>query len=338
MELIQLPRAMRNRGFSGWPEVYAVSKDEPNPPLGVSYVIAEAVDFALLFRLMVPTLEKQHGYFNWPEIYESITHIPYRPLRVFQQVDNGSDGTGTTYTDGGPSTCEVSLDEQAREQATYVDLDMLTELAMVPAFMTNIRDAITVNVTNGFVWQDGYNKKTGICSGSLIERPLPRSLVILDISGSIPDGVSAGMLTLIKTITDVVSADLIVTGGSSYFYTLEEARHLDIREVRRKISFGNEAVMFYQILETHDMDYQNVITFGDSDHPGKYGGEEIFILKQKLAIERWYSFFCTPIDTYGCPSIKGAGYGRWVQQNCPTAIRIDNTDWAKYFKQRTDQW
>jgi hypothetical protein len=338
MELIQLPKAMRNRGFTGWPEVYAVSKNELNPPLGVSYVIAEEVDFALLFRLMVPTLEKQHGYFNWSEIYESITGIPYRPQRVFQQVDNGSDGTGHTYTDGGPSICEISLDEQAREEATYVDLDMLTELAMVPAFMTSIRDAITVNVTNGFVWQDGYNKKTSICSGSLVEQPMPRSLIILDISGSIPDGVAAGMLTLIKTITDVVSADLIVTGGSSYFYTLEETRQLDIREVRRKISHSNEAVMFYEILETHDMNYQNVITFGDSDHPGRFGGEQIFMLPKRPAIERWYSFFCTKVDTYGNNSSQGVGYGRWVMDNCPTAIRIDNTDWARYFKQRTDQW
>jgi hypothetical protein len=338
MELIQLPRPMRARGFTGWPQVYRISKNEETPPLGVSYIIAEQVDFALVFRLMIPTLEKQHGYFNWPEIYESITKIPYQPQRVFQREDNGSDGTGHVYTGTDPSRCSRSLDEQARDEATYVDLDMLTQLAMVPAFISDIREAITVNVTNSFHWQDGYNKKTGICTGSLTEQPQPRSLVILDISGSIPDGVSAGMLTLIKTITDVVNADLIITGGSSYFYTRDEARQLDIREVRRKVSFSNEALMFYEILKTHDMDYHNVITFGDSDHPGAFGGEAEITLKQKLSIERWYSFFCMKNDSYGTRSVKGVGYGRWVHQNCPTATRIDNTDWAKYFKMRTDEW
>ena len=342
MELIQLPRPMRNRGFSGWPEVYRVSKNEPDPPIGISYIIAEKVDFALIFRLMIPILMKQHGYFQWDEIYQSITGLPYVPQRVFFNEPTG-DSEGAAYWESDTRRCERTLDEQALGDATYVDLDMLSELAMIPAFMTDIRDAITVNVTNSFMWQDGYNKKTGVCSGSLIEQPQPRSLIILDISGSIPDGIAAGMLTLIKTMTNIVNADLIITGGSSFFYTREEARHLDIREVRDKISFANEAAMFYGILNSHDMNYQNVITFGDSDHPGNWydkNGNKAgdLVLKQTLDIRRWYSFFVSDCDTYGNDYTKGAGYGRWVHTNCPTAVRIDNTEWVKFFKKRTSEW
>jgi hypothetical protein len=337
MELIQLPKAMRNRGFTGWPQVYRVSKKEELPPPGISYVIAEEVDFALVFRLMIPNLIKQHGYFDWFEIYQGLTGQPYLGQRVYQRFDdtNGHDGEGHAYIDSDLIVHDVTLEQLSSDRATYVDLDMLSDLAMIPTFMTDIREAITVNVTNSYMWQDGYNKKTGICSGSLIEQPRARSLIILDISGSIPDGVSAGMLTLIKTMSEVTHADVIITGGSSYFYSTEEVRSLDIREVRRKINANNEAMMFYAILNSHDMDYENIITFGDSDHPAGFCDRkdlESLVFTQKISTKRWYSFFCMRHDTYGNKSEKGCGYGRWVKEANPLVERIDNTEWAKFFK------
>jgi hypothetical protein len=226
----------------------------------------------------------------------------------------------------------VTLTQQAADNATYVDLDMLTELSMIPAFMTDIREAITVNVTNSYAWQDGFNKKVGICSGSLVEQPRARSLIILDISGSIPDGVSAGMLTLIKTMSNVTHADVIITGGTSYFYSTEEVRTLDIDEVRRKINRNNEAEMFYEILGSHDMDYENIITFGDSDHPGQYNhGRTVLDFTQKITTKRWYSFYCMAHDTYGNDHTYGCGYGRWIKEAQPLVDIIHNTEWAKFF-------
>jgi hypothetical protein len=273
---------------------------------------------------MVPTLEKQHGYFEWAEIYKNLTGVPYYEQRIYTQVE--VEGTGASYGASSYGPELVTIEELASDRATYVDLDMLTELAMVPAFLTDIREAITINVTNSYKWQDGFNKKTGLCTGSIVEQPKPRSLIILDISASIPDGVSAGMLTLIKTITDIVCSDLIVTGSTSFFYTKNEAMQLDIREVRRIVGRSNESDMFRQILVTHDMDYDNVITFGDTDNPGGIK------LQQRLNIRRWYSFFTMERDTYGHRYVSGCGYGRWVQENCPHVQIIHNTDWAKFFK------
>lgn len=337
MELIQLPRIMRNRGFTGWPQVYRVGKDEELPPPGISYIIAEKVDAALVFRLMIPTLQKQHEYFRWDKIYKSITGRPYTRQRVYRRYDDttGRRHEGHAYTGGGPTTCEVTLEELASDNATYVDLDVLTQLALIPAFMTDIREAITVNVTNNFIWSDGYNKKTGVCSGFMTEAPRARSLIILDISGSIPDGVSAGMLTLIKTMSNITHADVIITGGSSYFYSNEEVRAMDIREVRQKIDRNNEAKMFYEILNSHDMDYENIITFGDSDHPAQFNGrnrEKGLDFDQKIHTARWYSFYCMEYDNYGNDSTFGCGYGRWIQKANPLVERIDNTTWAKFFK------
>lgn len=324
MELIQLPRAMRNRGFTGWPAVYRVSAKEEKPPEGIPYVIAESVDFALLFRLMIPQLMKQHGYFNWEEVYKSHTGQEYYAQRVYSQRTDGT-GSGSAYGVSSSEQCDVTLQQLGADNATYVDLDMLAELAMIPTFMTDIREAITINVTNSFAWQDGYDKKRGLCTGSLVEMPRARNLVILDISSSIPDGVSSGMLTLIKTITDIVSADLILTGSQSYFFTQDEAQSMDIKEQRRRIGRNNESEMFFKILRSIDLNYENVITFGDSDHPGSID------LRRRLEIKKWYSFFTMRYDTYGRPAELGAGYGRWVKENSPGVSVIHNTDWAKYF-------
>lgn len=323
MELIQLPKPMRHRGFTGWPQVYRVGKNEELPPPGISFVIAEKVDFPLIFRLMVPTLIKQHGYFDWPVVYKELVGKAYVPQRVYRTIEIA--GSGTSYYESTFGKEEVSLEELAADDATYVDLDVLTELAMVPAFMTDIHDAIAVNVTNNYQWSDGYDKKRGLCSGYLTEQPRSKSLVILDISYSIPDGVSAGMMTLIKTISDITHADVILTGGRSYFYTVDEVKAMDIHAERERIPRSNESDMFRAILATHDMDYENVITFGDSDNPGPIE------LNQRINTKRWYSFFTMERDTYGSSYEHGAGYGRWVQENNPNVLVIHNTDWAKFF-------
>ena len=324
MELIEMPRAMRNRGFKGWPKVYRVGKNDETPPVGIPYIKAERVDFPLIFRLMVPRLMKQHRYFDWEAIYTELTGQVYYPQRVYVEVEADSD-EGYEYGESSTSTEEMTLEQLAQDKASYVDLDMLSQLAMIPTFINDIREAIRVNVTNSYQWIDGYNKKTGICTGSLEEQPKPRSLVILDISYSIPDGVSAGMLTLIKTISDVVNADVILTGGESHFFTVDEVKDMDIRYWRRRIDRSNESYMFAQILKTHDMDYDNVITFGDSDRP------QIILLGQQLNIKRWYSFFTGERDTYGRCYKQGAGYGQWVRENCPNVQIIHNTTWAKFF-------
>lgn len=338
MELIQPPRAMRDRGFIGWPEVYRVGENEKPPPVGISYLIAEKVDFPLVFRIMVPLLMKQHPYLDWRTIYRELTGEPYLPPRIFTRIIN-EDNIGYGYEDSSFGVIETSIEQLAGEDITYVDIDLLAELSMLPQFMTDIRDAITVNVTNNFMWNDGYDKKRGTCSGFLTETPRARQLVILDISGSIPDGVSTGMLTLIKTITDITHADLIITAGISEFYYNREVMELDIRDIRRRFDYSNESVMFRRILKTHDMDYDVVITFGDSDNPDQFGGDdEPIILDQKINTKKWYSFFCMKHDTYGNSWRHGCGYGRWVRDNNPHVDIVHYTDWARFFSDRSPAW
>lgn len=337
VERIELPTALKNRAFTGWPELYLVSASDTPPPPGVPFIRGESIDQPLIFRLLIPILMKKHGYFDWLEIYHALTGTTYVPERfwVIPESDDGS--TGHTYYESDFSEIDTPFEELAASDKTYVDIDMLADLKMLPVFMDDIREAISVNVTNNYAWTDGYNKKLGICVGSLTEQPQARNLVILDISGSIPDGVSTGMLTLIRTISDITNADLIITGGTSKFYTNEEAKQLDIRRVRRECSYANEGKMFNEILRTRDMNYRNIICFGDSDNPESYE-KDIRDLSTKLKIENIYSFFCMEQDRYNHSYRTGAGYCRWAIRACPDATVHHHTDWARYFTKEESRW
>ena len=323
MRLLEIPRQLIGTGLK-FPELYIVSAGEEIPPPGVSFIRGEDEDYVLLFRLLVPILMQQHKYFDWYEIYRELTGKTYYFQRIYQampQVDN----PGASHHGSTPGFEQVALEELAADRSSEIDINVLSELRMLPTFMEDIREAVTINVTNSWHWTDGFNKKTGICSGYLTQQPPVRNLVIIDISNSIPDGVSAGMMTLLKTIGEITHADLILTGGQSYFYKNEEIRHLNIHEERRRIPRSNESVMFRKILEEQDMDYTNVITFGDSDNPG------CIKLNQQINTQNWYSFFISGHDTYGNSASFGTGYGRWVKEANPRVNFISNTSWARFF-------
>jgi hypothetical protein len=326
MELLELPQALQKRNFMGWPQLYVVGRQDEAPPVGIPYIRAEKQDSALVFRVLIPLLKKQHPYFDWEAIYQELTGTKYCQQRIYVDTIE-KNCSGHVYDQPSLRREQVTLLELSSDKMSYVDIDVLMQLAMIPTFFTDIREAIKVNVTNSWVWQDGYDKKRGLCTGTLVEQEPSRSLVILDISRSIPDGVSAGMLTLIKTITDITHADLILTGGKSFFYTNEEARMMDIHEERARIPRSNEGAMFREILYSHDMDYRTVISFGDSDAPGA-----IPLTGQRISTKQWYSFFVSKNDTYGNSYHAGVGYGRWVAENNPRVEIRHYTDWAKFFK------
>jgi hypothetical protein len=320
-----MPRALRNKGITGWPKIVLLGRNEPVPAIGVPYLRASKQDYALTFRLMVPLLEQSNPQFNWKRIYYELTGRKYKPAELFYRTNSEVDNsTGSSYYNSIERTEETTLAELASDTASALDLNTLMELKMLPTFMSNIAEAIKVNVTNNFAWQDGYNKKTKLCTGSLVEQPRKKSLVILDISWSIPEAVSAGMMTLIQTITDITHADLILTGAKSYFYTNDEVKAMDIHAERKRIPRNNESEMFREILKTHDMNYENVIVFGDSDNPGS-------IEVNASDVKKFYSFFVGKRDRYNRSYTSCAGYGRWIIDNNPNAQVIHNTNWAKLF-------
>jgi len=101
---------------------------------------------------------------------------------------------------------------------------------------------------------------------------------------------------------------------------------MDIKKEREEIPRSNESRYFRRILKKNNMDYDVVISFGDSDNPGPIS------LEQKINTKHLYDFFIGEYDVYGCKYTSGTGYARWVTKNCPSAEVHRCYDWAKLFK------
>lgn len=324
MRMLETPFELSCKGVS-WPKIVLVGPRE-RPPEGIPYLRwDEGLDNLLIFRLMIPMLEKKFGFFRWRVVFADLTGEKYEPVKLSYKVPNEDRGNNS-YDESVEGICDKTLTELAMDTGSSVDMDLLLKMKLVPKFFGELADIIKVNLTNSYQWTDGYNKKLGICCGYLEERPMKRSLVILDISSSIPDGLSAGMMTLIKTITDITNADLILTGGISKFYTNEEVLKMDIEDERRSIPRSNESFCFRKILKEQNMDYDVVISFGDSDNPG------VIRLDQKINTKHLYDFFIGKWDVYGTSYIEGTGYARWVTENKPNVQIHRCYDWARLFR------
>ncbi|WP_298049633.1 hypothetical protein [uncultured Bifidobacterium sp.] len=328
MRLLELPPALAKRGLFDWPTIVVLEDKNDSVPPGTPYLIGNGEsDDMLLYRLMIPMMQKKFKQFDWTRIYHEVFGEWYEPILVHYEVPE-NEVPPRTYGEPVDGVCDVTLKDLACDVSSYVDLDLLTDLKMLPKFFGDLAEAIKVNVTNSYQWIDGYNKKTGLCSGYLQAQPRKKSLVILDISYSIPDGVSSAMMTLIKTVTDVTHADLVLTAGKSYFYTNEEVRVMDVEAERRRIPRGNESDMFNEILKTHHMDYDVVISFGDSDAP------EVEKLDYPIHTKTLYDCFLGERDGYGSSYKTGTGYARWVTANCKDVEVVHNTDWARFFTRK----
>lgn len=324
MRMLETPFELSCKGVS-WPKIVLVGPREKAPE-GIPYLKwDEDSDNLLIFRLMLPMLEKKFRFFKWREVFADLTGEKYTPVKLSYNPP-AEDRGNNSYSESAEGVCDKTLEELAMDTGSSVDMDLLLKMRLVPKFFGELADVIKVNLTNSYQWTDGYNKKLGICCGYLEERPRKRSLVILDISASIPDGLSAGMMTLIKTITDITNADLILTGGISKFYTNEEVLKMDIDYERRSIPRSNESSFFRKILKTHDMNYDVVISFGDSDNPGDIK------LDQRINTKHLYDFFIGKQDVYGTSYINGTGYARWVTANKPIVQVHRCYDWARLFR------
>lgn len=192
-------------------------------------------------------------------------------------------------------------------------------------------DCIKTNVVTGTLWSEGWNKKKGAALGNFDRTGELRNLIIVDISGSIPIGISSTMLTLIDTLRSQVHADLIITGSKSRFYPYE-GELPSPQEIRNTIDRGNEAKEFYAILRDHiaGHHYGHVISFGDNDCPAHH----VYYLDSKMQEEPFMAgTIVEHVHHYHVHShCHDTGYALWTNNLASKPLKSHDNSWCSVIK------
>ena len=226
---------------------------------------------------------------------------------------------------------KLSLADYIGDMTACVDLEILQRLQLMPKFIGDIMDCIKINQTSNVHWQEGYNKKIGCTIGNFNRSTQLPNLIILDVSGSIPRGISATMIALIDTLRTQLSADLIITSSISRFYPAGSELP-DPENIRDMFGYGNETSQFFDILTEHvqGKHYGNVISFGDNDTPDYEQFELLpntFSLKgtKVEAVHHYHT------GMWGQLSSK-TGYAKWCHHLSCTPREEYDTSWVKSIK------
>ncbi len=243
------------------------------------------------------------------------------------------------------SEAEASLKSRANalrsyiaSGSVYVDIQVIKDLNIMPTWMISLEDAVSTNIHNFAAFDHNlYNKKLeGMYGGITLKTPR-KNLIIVDISGSIPNQVSSTCLTLAKNLSESFYADLMITGSKSTLYEYHELEKLDTERVYEENGTDNDQIYFKKLLTETERDYDNVIVFGDSDRPGlpwinkhNHHSKTVDIsIEQGRALCRWscnkiLSFHTKNTEWYRDkgywkPNDAGlAGYARWFSPKVET--------------------
>lgn len=231
-----------------------------------------------------------------------------------------------------------SIEQYIGDLSSSVDIDVLQRLALLPKFVGDVSDCIRVNLSNSMHWTEGYNKKLGVPVGKFDNSKQLPNLIILDISASIPRGISATMITLIDTMRNQCDADLIITSRRSGYYPMgTELPSPDT--IKQYYGTGNEGAEFASILEKHiaGREFGHVISFGDNDNPidaYKWGWTE----PEQFGMDCSFSpkMMGTKVHKvhhyHTCYRNKETGYAMWVKDCCPDVDMEFDTNWARCMK------
>lgn len=242
-------------------------------------------------------------------------------------------GTDEEYIEKAePIYNECSLDDFFRESTEHVNMEILQELGLLPVFLDDITEAVKRNVI-GTSWMDGWNKKLGLPVGDFKYSNEAPNLIVLDVSGSIPPGVSYTMCTLIDMLRTQANAHLIITSWSSRYWDCDEELPTP-EELNTMVGGANEASQFNHILEDKifGKHWGNVIVFGDMHAP----------TDSRFRYEYPIHDDCrrnTKVDHLMCYDTRGRhipGYALWAMDHVEDKdIDINDGGWIQYMRRRT---
>ena len=222
----------------------------------------------------------------------------------------------------------VPVDEFCFDEASHVNVETLQSLGFLPKFMDDAADAIRINLENRMRWRECWNKRLGAAVGDVGYGTEAANLIILDISGSIPEGISATMLQLVDSLRSQTNAEVIITGSTSMYWGDGEELP-DPSWIRDHIGYNNEAKKFFQILRDHvaGRHFGNVISFGDNDSPYyRFSNEDTPENNPVIGVQ------VDRVLHYHTTFHKETGYARWDKIFCPDAEQVIDTSWCEVMR------
>lgn len=232
-----------------------------------------------------------------------------------------------------PTIHKLDIETYVGDMSSYVDLEILQRLRLMPAFIGDILECVKLNVGSGMYWNEGYNKRLGLPVGRYNSSPQLPNLIILDVSGSIPRGISATMISLVDTLRTQLSADLIITSSNSRFYPMG-SKLPDPQTIRDKFGYGNESHDFFGILnkEIRGRHYGHVFSFGDHDTPDyRYFHDDVSSSLIGTTVEHVHHYHTGLYRWHSEEGLK-TGYAKWCHMLAKAPLESYDTDWCKVIR------
>lgn len=231
----------------------------------------------------------------------------------------------------------LDLQDYIGDLSSSVNLEVLQRLRLMPAFIGDILDCIKINVGSGMRWREGYNKRLGLTVGRYNSSQQLPNLIILDVSGSIPRGISATMISLIDTLRTQLSADLIITSSNSRFYHMGSSLP-DPQRIRDMFGYGNESREFFGILEREirGRHYGHVFSFGDNDTPSYHSSWNPCPCMAGTVVEHVHHYH-TGESWWQPEELRGSkefttGYAKWCHMLSKPPLEEYDTSWCEVIK------
>lgn len=277
------------------------------------------------------------------------------PSRKFEEIDDGAElvpfededgyltesagaSDGERLFDGGNDlvVChKLPIEDYVGDLSSCVNMEVLQRLQLMPAFIGDILDCIRTNIGSGLRWREGYNKRRALCVGRYDAKEQLPNLIILDVSGSIPRGISATMISLIDTLRTQLSADLIITSSNSRFYPMGSTLPSP-QKIRDMFGYGNESFEFFDILgrQIKGKHYGHVFSFGDDDTPDyytSYAKRRDAPSMEGTVVEHVHHYHTGRWTKSHGANLK-TGYAKWCHMLSKSPLEDYDTTWCKVIK------
>ncbi len=325
------------------PVVYYVTdkKEIEDIPIGVPYIygkedIKDSIIRILEYELLYERAKKTGLPFKFKEIlrdngYDDLTDFYYsEPAYIDYKKDNIDYELIDDYIYSGTSKIEkgASMFSQfIRDTAVYVDIKQIKNLNIFPIWLDNIENAVKTNIHNFAIYNPlMYNKRLeGMYGGMELVSP-GRSLIVIDISSSIPKAISSAILALGLHMGETLYADILITGSISTLYPYEDIYKLDVNTIYETNGLDNDQTYFKALVSTEERVYKTAIVFGDNHSPchcWNHDATKMTIAEGK-AVCKWRIDKLISFHTRSDNQI--AGYAEWFS---PKEIEYIK-NWVKY--------